>query len=390
MGLTLYFGVHSLASQRLFLISKDRSVRDAGRSNVANVRTGIEKLKASSLLKYETSNGKDSGTLIRKEVAFAIADNNGGSIMERRYWIEQSDLSGGRRTELVSSDETHDVRIKTLWWNSYNSLYEIIDQPNLVIVANKFLIPKEFLPEQNQLSLAYRSPKGRYANVVFVPYSPDIHSRDLVDAGRTYINESIDGAFTDLQKRGVRSLDRPEMLVVNVTSVDLIRTILLVEHIDYFSFAFADDDGLTLAQRVLVLVGANQEWAYRYTNSPAGANGLAQFIASTYEIIRKAYPSAGLIRDYKLGMADHVNAVKAMVLFLDYHRKILRQGIGSSVAARMGISDQMLAATYNGGANGVISAVASSGTGWTVSERLALETRRYLEKYDKIKSLNLF
>jgi len=140
-----------------------------------------------------------------------------------------------------------------------------------------------------------------------------------------------------------------------------------------------------------VIVGANQEWAFRYTGSTAGANGLAQFIEPTYYGIAAAYPSANLIKDFRYGMADHVNAVKAMVLYFDLHENQLQNQITrKDVLAQLGITDGMLAAAYNGGPFHVVQAVNGNGLAWAKSSAFPLETTGYIQKYDLIKKLKLF
>lgn len=154
-----------------------------------------------------------------------------------------------------------------------------------------------------------------------------------------------------------------------------------------------------MTERVLAIIGANQNFAYRYTGSPAGASGLAQFIKSTYQIIVARYPKARLIKDYNLGMADHTNAIKAMVLFFDNNKKELDNKITRrDVLNQIGVTEEMLAAAYNTGTSKVIKSVNKYGLAW-ISDRLDLaslgntlkkETLNYLKKFQSIKDLGIF
>ncbi len=103
----------------------------------------------------------------------------------------------------------------------------------------------------------------------------------------------------------------------------------------------------------------------------------------------REYPTAGLITDYRLGMADHVNAVKAMILFLDIHALIIEQGVGSSMPEG-GVTGIMLAGAYNGGPSRVIRSIKEMGSRWESSELIHPETRQYLDKYRSISALKIF
>jgi hypothetical protein len=194
------------------------------------------------------------------------------------------------------------------------------------------------------------------------------------------------------------SISSPGHLVTEGISKDFLKNIILVEHIDPDGFMISDDGGKELSERVLTVIGSNRQKAYRYTGSPAGASGLAQFIKPTYDTVAAKYPKAKLIKDYKLGMADHTNAMKAMVLFFDSHKKAITDRIPASIAKQLGISEEMLAATYNGGPGNIVRAINTGGLAM-VSEQLDYskigkffksETLSYIKKFRSIKSLNIF
>jgi hypothetical protein len=188
-------------------------------------------------------------------------------------------------------------------------------------------------------------------------------------------------------------------LVTTEIDKDFIKNIIIVEHIDPDAFNVASDGGKELAERVLVIIGANKERAYRYTGSPAGAYGLAQFIRPTYQNIISKYPRAKMIKDYTLGMADHVNAVKAMVLFFDEHKKALASSTSRrDIVRSLGITEEMLAATYNGGPSRVTRSLNKFGLAWVsgqlnspISSRiLRRETLDYVSKFRAVTNLDLF
>src|SRR5205807_8233495 len=134
---------------------------------------------------------------------------------------------------------------------------------------------------------------------------------------------------------------------------------LINEHIDPGEFRSADL-AESLARRVLAVVAANGEKAYAYSISKAGARGLVQMIASTYRLLLKRYPEAGLTQDFVTGMGDPVNAVMAQVLLCDSDWGVMQPRFEMS-------SEQVgpyLAAAYNGGVGRVLSLLSSEQEEW--------------------------
>ena len=376
------------------------------------IQEGIALLEKSEPLKYENKivrqkNGKSvqTGELARKQVALAILDKNTGEVFEHRVWVSEDEIKNYRQTGVINLepdltrsglvDEARPriVRLVVNWWNSFNTDYGFSDNPNLVVVANKYLVPSS-----NLGTLPERS-KSKYTEIIYVPYSGGLHVSEAVEAGKKYIEENINTAFDQLADGKVASRFAPGYLVTDDIGKDFIKNIILVEHVDPDAFKLADDGGKELVERVLVIIGANQERAYRYTGSPAGASGLAQFIKSTYKNTALKYPSARLIKDFNLGMADHVNAIKAMVLFFDEHKKALASRITRrDIVQPRGITEEMLAAAYNGGPSRVTRSINKFGLAWIGSQLglsnnsriLRRETLDYVSKFRAIKRLNIF
>ena len=369
-------------------------------------------LKSSPPLVYKTKNGKTSGDLVKKQLALAVLNMKSGEVFEKRVWVKEQEIKDYKKTgvmifEPVVPGETLDIQPK--WWNSFNTFYEIHpvksskagaeqfdgvkNRPDLMVVANKYLLPSSYivgLPEKS---------KTKYTDIIYVPYSASIHLPEIIAAGKRYLDDNVDLAFGQLNLAGVVSHSSPGKLVTAVIGKEFVKNIILVEHVDPDGFSAAADGGRELTERVLAIIGANQDSAYRYTGSPAGASGLAQFIISTYKTIVSKYPDARLIKDYNLGMADHPNAIKAMVLFFDnYKNDIDNKVTRRDVIGQIGITEEMLAAAYNGGPNKVVRSVNKYGLAW-LSGQFDLprakavfkqETLTYIQKFRFIKSLDIF
>jgi len=371
------------------------------------IKEGILLLKSSPPLVYKTKNGKPTGDLVKKQIALAILDTASGKVFEKRMWVKEEEIKNYRETGIINlepanlptSDITNlpmsdvGINVRVRWWNSFNTFYEVESKPDLIVVANKYLLPSSYI-----IGLPERS-KTKYTDIIYAPYSASIHLPEIIAAGKQYLDDNVDQAFGQLNLAGVVSHSSSGKLVTAVIGKELVKNIILIEHIDPDSFSAAPDGGRELTERVLAIIGANQNFAYRYTGSPAGASGLAQFIKATYKTIVSKYPDAHLIKDYNLGMADHTNAIKAMVLFFDnYKNEIENKVTRRDVVNQMGITEEMLAAAYNGGPGKVVRSVNKYGLAW-ISSQFALprakavfkqETLNYIQKFRSIKGLNFF
>lgn len=370
-----------------------------GLNILEKIKEGKSLLKNSAPLLFETKkfkNGKPSGDLVRKQVVLAILNKNTGAVFEYRIWVREEDVKSFSKTGVVELESVlgqDNLNIQARYWNSFNTFYEIIGRPELAVVANKYLLPSKSLiglPEQS---------KNQYTEIIYAPYSEAIHLPEIIEAGKKYLENHVGQAFSELEADKVFSRSAQSGIVTAAISKDFIKNIILVEHIDPDSFNVASDGGKELTERVLAVIGANQEFAYRYTGSPAGANGLAQFIRPTYRTIVTKYPEAHLVKDFNLGMANHINAIKAMVLFFDRHKEELVNKINrQEIVEGIGITEEMLAAAYNGGPNKVARSINRYGLAWidgqadlprarTVFRR---ETLNYIKKFKSVKDLNVF
>src|ERR1044072_5111419 len=218
---------------------------------------------------------------------------------------------------------------------------------------------------------------------VYTPYSGEIKTEEVIKKGIEVQAHFIRKAYARLADRKVFSQAFAGQKIVDVIPVDVLQVLLMNEHIDPGEFKAA---GLTqaLVERVLTVIATNEDKAYAYSVSRAGARGLVQMIPSTYTLIANKYPAAGLMRDFSKGMADPVNAIMAQVLLCDADWQSIRAR-SEIPAERIG---PYLAAAYNGGVGRVLSILAHNEMDWmeepeidrkptkTVTERVAIKARR--------------
>lgn len=362
-------------------------------SYIKKIDSGFEILKNSAPLK---SRSDRYGNLIEKEIAFAVFDTETGEVFEKRGWINESQAQNYRQTGIMNiamESAGPDINIQPNWFNSFNSDYRIVDHPEMVVVANKYLVPSSYLPP------SLRSGKA-YSDITYAPYSGGLHVPEVIKEGIDYLNQKTEIAFNELESLGVKSRAEPTRLVTELVSPDLVKNILVVEHIDPDAFNNASNERKKeLAERVLVIIGANKGLAYGLTGSHAGANGIAQFIRPTYDYISSLYPKAKLIQNYQLGTMDHDNIIKAQVLFFDRHKESLANSISrKDLVNALGISDEMLAASYNGGPSRVVQSVNKYGLAWinlqlnstSVAQIFRQETIDYIKKFQFVRGERVF
>ncbi|HWO00205.1 MAG TPA: hypothetical protein VNS63_13160 [Blastocatellia bacterium] len=205
-------------------------------------------------------------------------------------------------------------------------------------------------------------PGPSVIEAVYTPYSAEIKSAAVIERGIEVADRFIERAYERLSSRGILSRALPGRRVTDAIPRDVLRVLLVNEHIDPGEFKSA---GLAqgLAERVLTIIATNREKAYAYSISPAGARGLVQMIPSTYSLLLNKYPSAGLPSNFFSCMADPVSAVMAQVLLCDADWEAIN---ARSFIPRDRVGPY-LAAAYNGGVGRVLSVLAHDQTEWMES-----------------------
>jgi hypothetical protein len=250
--------------------------------------------------------------------------------------------------------------------NGINSEFECLNPVGGRVLALKYPVSNE---------------RGRFGGgsevieAIYTPYSAEIESHEVVRRGLEVQDRFIEKAYERLKNRGVRSRAFEGRGITEVVPREVIRVLLINEHIDPGEFR---SQGLAgpLARRVLTVVATNDEKAYAYSISRAGARGLVQMISSTYYLLLKRYPEAGLRADFSVGMSDPVNAVMAQVLLCDADWEVLQSRFELG-PAQIG---PYLAAAYNGGVGRVLSLLSSEQEEWManpdLSRRPAITVRK--------------
>ncbi len=318
--------------------------------------------------------------LVRREVSLAVLDTQTCDVFEKRYLLDADDIkkantirrgyldNPGDLPKFRPVDVQNDFRVDVNWWNNHNSDLSIVKEGNTQNIESGDLIEKKeetgrFVVVGNKFSisnddLAYPEDKTgiKYSDIVYVPYSSEIHTQELIELGRKFLVENTDEAFKELEALGVQSHSYPDLPVVEVIVKTFVKNLFITEQTDPALIFTSSDNGQRLAERVLVRLGANERQTFRYTYSKTGALGLGQIMPGTYGSIVKRYPEAKLIKDIDIGRVDIVNGIKTTILVLDDHFATVVSNASKTKKGRSVLNaktpeqiQEIMAAAYNGG-----------------------------------------
>ncbi len=205
---------------------------------------------------------------------------------------------------------------------------------------------------------------------------PALLSPEVVNAGKSYLHTMLELAAKRLTAKGI--LIAPQVL-------DVAERLLIVEHVDHTRFI--RENRLALYEEIFSLYALNELDTYRYSVSVAGAGGMVQMIPSTYQMIRRLHPGAGLNPDFVLGMRNHGNALEAMLLYMqDVWRDLsLNPDVSYALASKWATPADILAAGYNSNPARLPGYIQRAGAAWRTL--IPAETQMYLQIYHSVESL---
>jgi len=320
-------------------------------------------------VRYIAAGGKSPA---RRDVKFALAHFKTGEIQI---------VSGVEQNRKLTLDDPN-VRFEVDWWNGFNSSITIIDPPYTGVVAMLYALEPE---------------RQRFLNqdaIIYTPYSSALLQTELVEAGKNYLIEKIRLARQELGSVPSRAF--PGMSLANAAgfSDEDYFNLILTEQMDpgrfrsiaagTWEFDEQQESELNrLAQRILVIIGANQEDAYSFTGNYASARGLTQFTPMGMSVVWSSYPQAGIPRDFREATGQHLSAIKAEICLLDHDLA----GLSTSHSALIGSGMEMYAAgaAYNGGPKRVRYGLENFGLAWLhpVSRLAELDGRATLSNLER-------
>ncbi|HZE64012.1 MAG TPA: hypothetical protein VE056_09040 [Pyrinomonadaceae bacterium] len=205
---------------------------------------------------------------------------------------------------------------------------------------------------------------------------PALLSPDLSRAGRGYIHRTMNLAVQRLRDKGTFIL--PQI-------VDVAERLCLVEHVDHDRFRL--ENRLALFDEIYSLYALNEPDTYRYSVSFAGAGGMVQMIPWAYNLERQRHPAVGLTSDFVVGMRNHVNALQAMLLYMQdtWNDLAANEDVQYALSAKLATQTELLAAGYNSNAARLPLYIRRGGAGWRTL--IPRETQIYLQIYKTLEAI---
>jgi len=243
-------------------------------------------------------------------------------------------------------------------------------RPNYVNTAVRVLdaAGREFAP----LLVKYPVEKGGKLKeqAYYTSAHPSVSTPALTREGRRYVRRRLDAAADSLAAEGMR---------IDPSVVDAAERLCFVEHVDHGRFK--RESRPALLDEIGALYALNAGDTYRYSVSSAGAGGMVQMIPPTYYAIREQYPRSALHPDFVMGMRDHANATRVMLLYMqDTWNYLARQDeVKMSLATGIATQADLLAAGYNSNPRKLPGYIERGRSAWRML--IPEETKMYLQIY---------
>jgi hypothetical protein len=245
--------------------------------------------------------------------------------------------------------------------------------------ANGVNTPVTIMDDQGryQLPLMVQYPVekgGRYIETAYyMSTHPGLVTPEVVGAGQLYVRNVIEIARDQLRNKGYS---------IQPKVADIAEHLAAVEHVDHLRFRTEFQPNIF--NDIYTLYALNEGQTYRYSVSSAGAGGMVQMIPSTYAMIRRLYPNAGLMPDFVEGMRNHVNATQAMLLYMQMTWNDLASNptVYNSMQTGIATQEKLMAAGYNSNPAKLAGYIDRGGAGWTFL--IPRETQIYLQIYDSL------
>ena len=249
-----------------------------------------------------------------------------------------------------------DLKIAVRRANGVNSNFVVDDGRKTVVAVQYPIFHEKWLTRKKRVY--------ELEDVVYTPYSKELHTPEMTAWGRETIDGMIALAYEDLRQMGVRSRAFRDRLLVDVIDPELVKAIAVIEHLSDTSLAGENAD--LAEESFYVIMAGNQGDAYAYSRSTAGAKGLVQFIPSTYKLMA-ARKDLQLDPNFETAMANPRNAIRAQIAYLDAELAGMPLAVKDLAAVNPTRVNEYLAAAYNGGGTRVRRAIKALGDDWSSS-----------------------
>lgn len=301
-----------------------------------------------------STNGPEEGVLVR--VAFYDKKHDR---VDYVVLLKTAFLSTKEEKSVTSQNGLH-LRARTIRGNGVNTPITLTDDEGT-----------------NHVPLMVQYPvirDGKYFETAYyISTHPGLVTPEVVNAGRFYVHNVIEIAREKL---------KDHKLFIQPKVADIAERLATVEHVDHYRFR--TEYHPNIYNDIFTLFALNEGGTYRYSVSSAGAGGMVQMIPSTYRMVRAQYPQAGLDPRFVEGMQDHVNAAKAMLLYMQWtwNDLLARPTIADALSGGIATQEQLMAAGYNSNPARLSGYISRAGENWTTL--IPRETKIYLQIFESV------
>lgn len=270
-------------------------------------------------------------------------------------------------TDLRAVKDGGDISdIDVTYANGLNSSFKIAGSAGEVAVAIRY-------PIYTARAISKKKKVYDTQEVVYTPYSPALATPQMIEEGKRWFDATIANVYATVKAKGVRSRAFPDKLVADTLDPALVKSIILIEHLDVGSLKL----NAPQLNPLYVTLATNKDASFGYSRSAVGALGIVQFMPKTYAAVAK-WQAYGLDANFETGMRNAKNAMTAEVAYLDYLLACLPKETIASYATNKNTVHEYVAAAYNGGATRAVKAMAAWEENLDPAERLHVRTRSRL------------
>lgn len=266
-----------------------------------------------------------------REIRLALWHRN-----DDRFSVIQARKSGKKLICMDEECEAAGVRVVTA--NGPQSSYATED-PDVMVAAIHY-------PLYVEENTGKKKRRFRIEPIVMTPSSADLKTPEIVKEGERVLDEYVAAARNFLNANGIRSRAYPNRLLADVIKPELAKAVIAVEHTDLASLRV---NAQSVVDRIYVHLAANPAAPYAADQSSANALGLVQFIPSTYKHLVSSRPDLALISDFRFGMHDPENAVRAEIAYLDELLAMLPASARETFQEDPELASEFVVAAYNAG-----------------------------------------
>ncbi len=209
----------------------------------------------------------------------------------------------------VRNVSASDIGVSFRGGAGYDTDYRVTPETSMVVGVRYPIIETVTQKVKRKKVTSYKAHE-----MVYVPYGQSVHTEAVVHWGKIVLDKLVATALSEARAKQVMSKAFPGKLLADAADPVALKSIMAIEHLDHASVGRGADDRLELFYVELAL---NEGDAFHQDVSSAGANGLLQFIPSTYASVVKRWPQLSLVSDFHEGMGNLPNAIKAGIAYLD-------------------------------------------------------------------------